>query len=303
MNSFTLPMQPISRIAEPTLSPFEWFESYVNYSSRPSSRPPSGNSIADVVRQWIIRTDTYHDQKEQEVFSYKWSVIKIKIHERLEVDLPECRQCKGCRAWCAMVLWECFLHFRADHPEYLPHSIDEDFPTSETIRALIPALESDDRDQSLRLAMALAESLLKESRFYEADKLFDAVMQEMRHQDSIGDLTKGIRTLQAAELFIKNQQYIKGDELLRSALGSNFETLATVAMELTLDLDVEVDSFGVIKTIKGEYDSLEVRARLVAGFGETGDGQALVGNDLWLMGLSVLQKLHRHRKVVVLDDD
>ena len=75
---------------------------------------------------------------------------------------------------------------------------------------------------------------------------------------------------------------MKGDELLRDTLGYSYGVLAALAMELTLDLNVEVNRHGVIYDINGEKYKPEVRARLIAGFEEVVDGQAIVDNDLWL---------------------
>ncbi|KAL9122701.1 MAG: hypothetical protein Q9187_000739 [Circinaria calcarea] len=303
-NSFASPVQIVSRIAQPSLSPSELFEAYVNYRSRSSSRTPSGNILADVIRQWIMQADTYQDQRRQEALGSTWSIIRSYIQKE-GPPFPfetECKVCKVCRAFLAMWILEGFLHYRANHPERLPGHIDEDFPISITFQDILPAFESSNRDDILRVAAQIVTELVHASRIQEAYKILDALWQQVRHENAVEDSVKNLMILKVAQLFIENQRYDEGDKMIRDVLGFEYEGTVTFAMEITEQLDVESDFDEASRYFGGKYAS-EVRAREKAEIGTAIEGQAIARFKVLLKALSLLQQLYRHRRVEVLDED
>ena len=149
--------QDIQHIDQPNLSGFDWFKEYVNYSKSPFEIP-SGSHIGNLVRSFIREPDTYEAHQEQERGRSQWFLIKQELGE---LGLPILRRCCDFAvAYHALAAFEIYFHEACCHPEQFRYNIETKYPATETLRQILPTLDSSE-SAVLNFATNAAWLLLK----------------------------------------------------------------------------------------------------------------------------------------------
>ena len=288
-------MDPISTIDEPDLSKCDWFESFINYRSRSSSSTLSGSIIADLVRSFIKPVDTYQAQREYEVLRSALSVSKKNM--RAEFEQGE-NGCGTCEALNSLSLFKRFTHTRYSRPEDLNCNVDRSWLVSETLQALLPALNRVDQI-ALYIARSAAQILTFEGRYQDVERIVQVIIQEMDRLSAWDHMGKEDLSLDLAEIYVFCGRYDRAQKIVQDVLKDDFPKLAMIARTKDVEFYAEADLTFFEKNSLWTWNS-ETTDEGVAYIKKVmGKGIAKLG--VYKQAICVLNFLNRYRVVDITD--
>lgn len=284
-------LQPFA--VSPAISDFGWFDAFVNYSdrSRSSSRAPSGSSIANLVHGLMKWNDSHQVNDD---------CIERMITRFTGVSFDNPERFEGYRRHSALEVLEYYIYVQEHHRTSLP-STSKDFPISEFFRPTspVPKLHTSYR---MDLALRAAHLLLNGGRHKDAERVVQAIIQEMARQTCLDIVHKGYMTLELAEFYATHERHERAEELTRDVLKDNFGAISL------MESDKKFSKLSV-KALSEEILAIE-RTGAADVMALLNDIRGLFLADrtaempLYLRALSVLSKLHSETEtleVAILD--
>lgn len=272
-------LQPVA--VSPAISDFGWFDAFVNYSdrSRSSSRATSGSSIANLVHG-LMKWDDGHQVSDD--------CIERMITRFTGVSLDNPERFEGYRRHSALEVLEYYIYVQECHRTSLP-STSTNFSGSEFFRPTspVPKLHT---SYHMDLALRAAHLLLNGGQHKDAERVVEAIIQEMARQTCLDIVHKGYMTIELAEFYAVYERHERAEELTLDALKDNFRAISLMESDETFSkLSVKALSEEILtieRTGVADVTALlnDIRALFLGG--------RTAEMPLYLRALSVLSKLH-----------